>query len=140
MKNELVQSRVFSSIVHSSRQPFSAHNNGENWTKWFFDDFRKWPVSRLLDHLWTSNKVYLEASTFLSTNMKKKYEFILRKFSKIQFSDCIVFFVTVCIETTQSYFGSSPLYCIMDPSVKNSAEVGEPMLYWNLSSVLRWQA
>ena len=36
LKNELVQFRAFSPIVHSSRQSFSmfsVHTNGENWTK-----------------------------------------------------------------------------------------------------------
>ena len=72
LKNELVQSRVFPHCAFmATRQPFSVLNNGENWTKWFFDNFRKWSVSRLLDHPWTSNKVCFEASTYVSTNMKK---------------------------------------------------------------------
>ena len=61
LKNESVP--CISPIVLSSRQPFIAHNNEKNWTKWFFNDFRKWSVSRLLDYLWTSNKVCFEAST-----------------------------------------------------------------------------
>ncbi len=64
--------RVFSPIVHSAQQLYSVQSNGENWTKQLFVDFRKWSVSQLLDHLRTSNKVYLGASTFLSTNMKNK--------------------------------------------------------------------
>ncbi len=65
-----------------------------NWTKWFLDDFRKWSVSRLLDHLWTSNKVYLEASTFVSTNMKKNIEFILKFFKNTIFW-MYIYFATV---------------------------------------------
>ena len=72
------------------------HRILQDWTNSIFNSFRQRLVSQLLDHLWTSNKVYLEASTIVSTNMKKYYGFILRKFLKIWFSDCIVFYVTVC--------------------------------------------
>ncbi len=53
-----------------SSTALSMHTNGENWTKWFFEDFRKWSVSRFLDHLWTWSEVYFKVSTFVSNNMK----------------------------------------------------------------------
>ncbi len=74
-------------------------NNTLDWTNSFFNSFSQWLVSWLLDHLWTSNNVYFKASTFVSTNMQNNFKLILRTFSKIRFSDCIVFFVTVCVFT-----------------------------------------
>ena len=59
--------------------------NTRDWTNWFFNSFRQWLVSQLLDHIWTWNKVYLEAPTFASTNNEKT----ILKYSEIFFKNTI---------------------------------------------------
>ena len=66
------------------------HVNGEIWTKQFFDSFRKWSVSRLLDHLLM--KFIWELKPLSQLIWKTNNKFILKKFSKIRFSECIIFF------------------------------------------------
>ncbi len=53
--NELVQSRISSPIVHSARQLFNVHLR-----KTGPSDFST-AVSQLLEHLRTSNKIYIGA-------------------------------------------------------------------------------
>ncbi len=72
--------------IHRDSPSVRVHTNGKTWTEWFLDDFRKWSVSRLLDHLWTSNKVYLGAATFVATNMEK---IILNLSRELQKYDCL---------------------------------------------------
>ena len=68
------------------------NNAGENWTNQCLDGFGKWSISRLLNHLWTSNKVYLEAETPMQIILKNSTEYITINFPIITFSEWIIFF------------------------------------------------
>ncbi len=99
----------FSLIVRSSRQPFLCISMGKTWPSDFSTTSEKWSVSRLLDHLWTSNSK-------LQPLWKNNNELCPGKVSKIGLNVgpigfCFCFFavvVTVCINLTTC---TSLLYC-----------------------------
>ena len=89
-------------IVHLSWQ----HTNGENWTKWLFDDFRKWSVSRLVDTYTHQMKFVWKLKPLFQLIWKNNIKYIMRKFSKIRFSECILF-ATVCSVHSFDFASSS---------------------------------
>ena len=118
-------------IVHSLCIQRDSSPMGKTGPSGFFDDFRKWSESWLLDRLWISNKVYLEASAFVSTNMKKKKQCWIypekKKFSKNTIFWMYNFVVTVCtpkmIQTWQGVWTTFDIHHPWHRQVKDETSV-----------------